>query len=76
MTRRRGDVGQRRAIAPVALARVVRTSILERTGGHREGIRIEIGRARIEVQAGVDVATLAAVVAVLDGRLDTRGGQA
>lgn len=68
MTRKRGEhLG---AVTPVSLARVVRTSAPERTHGHQEGISIEIGRARIEVRAGVDVATLAAVVAVLDGRLD------
>jgi hypothetical protein len=72
MTRKRGDVEQRSAVRPVPLARVVRTNAPERTRGHQEAIRIEIGRARIEVRAGVDVVTLAAVVAVLDGRLETR----
>jgi hypothetical protein len=71
MTRKRGGVGERSAVAPVPLARVVRTIVPERLRGDQETIRIEIGRARIEVRAGVDVATLAAVVAVLDGRLDT-----
>lgn len=75
MTRRRGGVGERGAIAPVRVARVVRTSIPERTRRDQEAIRIEIGRARIEVRAGVDVATLAAVVAVLDARLDTAEGR-
>lgn len=75
MTRRRGGVGQRATVAPVPLARVVRTIVPEGTRRGQEAIRIEIGRAHIEVRAGVDVATLAAVVAVLDGRLDTREGQ-
>jgi hypothetical protein len=52
---------------------VVRTVAPDRVRGHQEGIRIEIGRARIDVPAGVDVATLAAVVAVLDRRQD--GGE-
>jgi hypothetical protein len=66
MTRKRRGRGG----APVPLARVVRTCAPERTRGHQELIRIEIGRARIDVPAGVDVATLAAVVAVLGGRQD------
>ena len=71
MTRKRGGVGKRGAVAPVPLARVVRTIVPERPRRAQEAIRIEIGRARIEVHAGVDAATLAAVVAVLDGRLAT-----
>jgi hypothetical protein len=71
MTRKRGGVGKKSAVARVPLARVVRTIVPERRRGGQEAIRIEIGRARIEVHAGVDVATFAAVVAVLDGRLDT-----
>jgi hypothetical protein len=70
MTRKRGGVGDRSAVAPMPLARVVRTIAAERPRRDQDAIRIEIGRARIEVRAGVDVATLAAVVAVLDGRLD------
>ena len=66
MTRRRGGAGGRRAIASVPLARVVRSPVPERTRGDQATIRIEIGRARIEVRAGVDIATLAAVVGVLD----------
>ena len=71
MTRKRAGVGERSAVAPVPLARVVRTIVPERPRRDQETIRIEIGRARIEVRAGVDVATLAAVVAILDGRLDS-----
>jgi hypothetical protein len=70
MTRKRGGFGERSAAAPMPLARVVRTIVAERPRRDQDAIRIEIGRARIEVRAGVDVATLAAVVAVLDGRLD------
>jgi hypothetical protein len=70
MTRKRGGVVERSAVAPVPLARVVRTIVPERPRRDEGAIRIEIGGARIEVRAGVDVATLAAVVAVLDGRLD------
>jgi hypothetical protein len=69
MTRKRGGRGD--GVSPVPLARVVRTCAPERTRGHQELIRIEIGRARIDVPAGVDVATLAAVVAVLAGRQET-----
>lgn len=68
-TRKRGGHG---GTSPrVRLARVVRTGAPDRGRGHQEGVRIEIGRARIDVPAGVDVATLAAVVAVLHRRLDT-----
>jgi hypothetical protein len=67
MTRRRGE--RAGAVSPVRLARVLRTGAPEPTRGDQVAIRIEIGRARIEVPSGVDVATLAAVVAVLDGRL-------
>jgi hypothetical protein len=73
LTRRRG--GDRGTRAPVPLARVVRPNALERAGRERDTIRIDIGRARIEVRAGVDVATLAAVVAVLDARLDAGAGR-
>jgi hypothetical protein len=70
MTRKRGGGGERSAVGPVALARVVRTIVPERAGRDQSAaIRIEIGRAQIEVRVGVDVATLAAVVAVLEGRL-------
>jgi len=76
MTRRRGGAGGRRATACVPLARVVRTPVPERTRGDQATIRIEIGRARIEVRAGVDVATLAAVVGVLEyGAGTTKEGQ-
>lgn len=71
MTRKRGGVGEKSGVPPVPLARVVRTIVPERPRRDQEAILIEIGRARIEVRAGVDVGTLAAVVAVLDGRLDT-----
>lgn len=68
MTRKRGGHA---GVAPrVRLARVVRTGAPDRARGYQEGIRIAIGRAWIEVPAGVDVATLAAVVAVLERRQD------
>jgi len=66
MTRRRGE--RAGAVSPVPLARVIRTGAPESARGRQEAIRIELGRARIEVPSGVDVATLAAVVAVLEGR--------
>ena len=69
MTRKRGV--QAGAVSPVPLARVIRTGAPESTRGYQESIRIEIGRARIEVPTGVDVGTLAAVVAVLEGRQGT-----
>lgn len=68
MTRRRGG-GKRITAASVPLARVVRPAVPERARSDEAAIRIEIGRARIEVRAGADVAALAVVVAVLDGRL-------
>jgi hypothetical protein len=73
MTRKRVEGGG--AAPSVRLARVVRTVAPDRVRGHQEAIRIEIGRARIDVPAGVDVATLAAVVAVLDRRQDGGEGQ-
>jgi hypothetical protein len=67
MTRKRGGRG---AVSPVPLARVVRICPSEASVGRSEAIRIAIGRVRVDVPAGVDVATLAAVMAVLDGRHD------
>ena len=75
MTRRRGAEGKRDTIAHVPLARVVRTVSLERTRGDQEPVRIAIGRSRIEVRSGIDMATFAAVVAVLEGRLDATKDQ-
>ncbi len=55
--------------APAPLARVVWTRRPEAADGAQGSIRIEIGRARVEVRSGFDAATLAAVVAVLEGRV-------
>ena len=72
LTRRRGKKDEHGA-EPVRLARVVRKEppTAVRPGDARAAsgaIRIEVGRARVEVLVGVDAATLATVLAVLEGR--------
>ena len=73
LTRRRGKRAEQR-VAPVRLARVVRTgapaAVRACEARVTEGaIRIEVGRVRVEVLVGVDAATLATVLRVLDGRV-------
>jgi hypothetical protein len=65
LTRRRRGVPKTTA-EPVQLARVVRVS--GASGSRVDGgtMFIEIGRARVEVRVGVDEATLATVMRVLD----------
>jgi hypothetical protein len=64
--------GQRRKLAPVRVARVVRISELraprldeERSVGGAPALVVEIGTARVVIRPGVDRATLAAVVEAL-----------
>lgn len=75
MTRgRRSAPGSARP-ATVPLARVLRTLAAERPARSEALLRIEIGRARIELRGEVDVATLSAVVEVLDTRYQGTGGR-
>lgn len=74
MTQKRRERGERGTASPVPIARVVRIGS-ERRRDDRSAIRIEIGRARVDVCAGVDTVTLATVVSVLDARLTETEGQ-
>lgn len=72
LTRRRGKKAED-GVEPVRLARVVRKEPPTAVGpGEARAaggvIRIEVGRARVEVPVDVDAATLATVLAVLEGR--------
>ena len=65
LTRRRRK-GPKTTAEPVQLARVVRVNGTAATRVDSGTMFIEIGRARVEVGVGVDEATLATVMRVLD----------
>lgn len=68
MTRRRSKATPAVEATRMRVARVVRRDSVATAEAPRLGepIRIEIGRARVEVRAGADATTLATIVAVLE----------